>query len=427
MSSFFTNCVETQKTYEANKRITEYDVIQGGLIKYIISPCISVFETLSLLFSSPCNIFSSLELSKRFIRSITLAYLYPAAHTMVNEKINDPNKSSHAILRMPWEKAEKIESLTSQGWTVEEGLLRKNGRTYKYYYAKHPDNKSNQIAVFAPGSTTCALDSLSVMGRSAQQLRFNFLIADSPLVDENDGDLTSDTLGEAQDLAISFAESLVLENKKEHPEEHPKVLVIGHSIGGATTSEGVLQHEQFLTEIDYQFVFYKTLESVSKIAAQILPGAPTLIEFAGLGLNCVSAVERLQNEGIPVVIVNSKKDRMIAYDESLAHAFVQGGKKDSTGFCIVNTNDNHNRFHLPEQEIQHNFTDAIQKTWRDQIQKKLKAKSSLSYLKEKKKVCEQYMKTSTDPQRWKILLDDVNSKIQQAEKILGENHQNNRI
>lgn len=219
----------------------------------------------------------------------------------------------------------------------------KGGRAYNGLYAYK--NTNTNIYIHSVGNGDTIYDYANdlnqkkreeEMNTNPQLKESNILLVEPPGVGNSEY-TDANTLGEAQELAITFAEKRILEKQKDKKDKQtntlPRLFVHGYSLGGAAVGQAVLQHEQFHTQnIHYQFVFDHTFDTMLTITDKLVGNklcGGAITTLAGFAIDTRQAVNKLLKLGIPTLIINSNDDEVISFDTSLLNALSDMYNKDN--------------------------------------------------------------------------------------------------
>lgn len=132
---------------------------------------------------------------------------------------------------------------------------------------------------------------------------FNILLINGPGVGRSQGTATPKTMGEVQELGLTFLETAV---------QAKKIVLAGFSLGGAAMSEAIIQHT-FKKDVEYLSIQKMTFGKLSQLCEEIVKNyfpsikglAAPLIRWTGLETNLLAASLKLQELGIPEIIINN--------------------------------------------------------------------------------------------------------------------------
>jgi hypothetical protein len=149
---------------------------------------------------------------------------------------------------------------------------------------------------------------------------FNTILIDNPGVGNSQGTSTPATMGEVQELALTFLETQM---------KARRIAIIGRSLGGAAIGQAILQHN-FKPGIQYLVIQQMTFGSLSHIAKKMVKAiAPCLkglvaplIRWTELEMDNVAASIKLAACNIPECIINCRDPLTDGY----AHDGVIPGK-----------------------------------------------------------------------------------------------------
>lgn len=227
-------------------------------------------------------------------------------------------------------------------------VLEKNGVRYSGLLIGHPSTIHNGNWVLqATGNGEPVEHTAFDFAKTYHKAGFNTLLINGPAVGRSQGHATPESMGEVQDLGMTFLETAV---------KAKKLVLAGRSLGGAAISMGILQH-QFRADVKYLVIQQMTFDSASNIIAKI--GSLILIcipqsalryftKWAGCEMDSIEASKKLQKLGITEIIVQATKEAIphdgqfklddfhtdgpIIADASKGHGLIREGVTDNKIF-----------------------------------------------------------------------------------------------
>jgi hypothetical protein len=314
----------------------------------------------ALVFKVLCYYKSVQYIAQRFV----MFPLYPAQNGLV--KAIMPHFETH---KLNTDRFKGALSLKSKGFIVRDVNLEKNGIRYSGLLIAHEETIGNRQWVLQATGNAQPIEQgfvdIDKQGRYIaeegaprsnfsfssfyQKQGFNLLLINGPGVGKSEGKATAQSMGDAQQVGISFIETALKANK---------IVIAGFSLGGAAIGQAILQHA-FKGDVKYLVVRQMTFDRVSTICAKIVARASPflekfvvkqLIKWTGLEIDSVAASKKLQQLGIQEVIVqrsavescqsNSipclnqfETDGVIVPEASLGYALVKEGVTEDKVFC----------------------------------------------------------------------------------------------
>jgi hypothetical protein len=227
-----------------------------------------------------------------------MAYVYPAQNSCY-KKCSKQAERIQAIVDSP-----SMQLLMKED-IVRQIVLEKNGVQFSGWMISDPARRENgQWALQAAGNGEFTLEYVAHIGKQYMDSNFNTILVDNPGVGDSQGTSTPATMGEVQELALTFLETQKNVNK---------IAVIGRSLGGAAIGRAVLQHD-FNPKIQYLVIPQMTFGSLSHIAKKMVKAiAPCLkglvapiIRWTDLEMDNVAASNKLAACNIPECIINCR-------------------------------------------------------------------------------------------------------------------------
>lgn len=196
--------------------------------------------------------------------------------------------------------------LQRRGYEAKHVILEKQGIRYSGYEVAFSDSKNRDCWVLqAVGNSMTAENSLIGFVESYQGAGFNLLIVNGPSVGLSEGTATRETMGDAQEVALSYLEEV---------KRAKKIALSGFSLGSAALSEAILQHA-FKKECHYAVIRQMTFSSLDLVVKDLVnkrmnsswlgSAAAGLVSFSGLNMNNREASQKLQGLGIEEVVLQS--------------------------------------------------------------------------------------------------------------------------
>jgi hypothetical protein len=274
------------------------------------------------------------ELTKYFVQRIAMIPLYPAQSNLVKNHIA-PELS---VERLNKERAATAKYLRQNGYIVRHVALEKDGTVYSGLLIGHKTTIHNgNWALQATGNAEPIEYSAENFAKAYCRLNFNTLLINGPGAGQSKGEANPKTMGEAQEIGMSFLETAL---------KAKKMILGGRSLGGAALGRGVMQHD-FKTDVSYLVVRQMTFDSVSNITKKLLSDriapwigrlAKNLIKWSGCEMDSVEVSRHLQKLGIKEIIVQSTTRHVEAGEIPVKENFRSDGVipgKASLGYRLI--------------------------------------------------------------------------------------------
>ncbi|HEV3270374.1 MAG TPA: hypothetical protein VGZ69_07005 [Candidatus Rhabdochlamydia sp.] len=129
-----------------------------------------------------------------------------------------------------------------------------------------------------------------------------------PCVGNSQGQATPKSMGDAQQVGISFLEKFV---------EAKNIVIAGRSLGGAAIGQAILQHE-FKKDVNYLVVSQMSFDKASNICGKTISTlsprlgwfVEKLIQLVGCEMDAVAAAKKLQKLEIVQVVVQASNQEI---------------------------------------------------------------------------------------------------------------------
>ncbi len=182
---------------------------------------------------------------------------------------------------------------------VRHVILEKNGIRYSGLLIGHPETINNGCWIMhATGNYGLIELDAKKFAKKNHKRGFNTLLINGPGVGRSKGSANPETMGDAQEIGISFLENAI----KAH-----KIVLSGYSLGGAAIGQAVLKHE-FKSDIQYTVVLDKTFDSLNHIIKCIFRKFHlcinlNLIAWLGFEMDTTAALKKLEDNKIVQIII----------------------------------------------------------------------------------------------------------------------------
>jgi hypothetical protein len=273
------------------------------------------------------------------VQRLVMVMVYPVQSSLVKFflprmwKPTDPEKRLFTDLLntkgLGEHRAKMADSLSKDGFVVRHVCLDKNGTKLSGLLVTHPEHSQNgKWALQACGNFQQIEHSLDKIARYYHKEKFNLLLVNNPGVGLSQGTATPDTMGEAQQTGISFLETAV---------KAKTIALGGYSLGGGTLGQAILKHNFKLDKVKYVVVRQMTFDRVSSVCLHryrelidrnwFKEIVRPLVQWAGCEMDSVEASRKLEDLGIPEVIIQRVDEESEFEDDGAipAHATLGHG------------------------------------------------------------------------------------------------------
>jgi hypothetical protein len=201
-----------------------------------------------------------------------------------------------------WRKALQHSLRPFKDYVYREVTLQRDGVSYNGLLLGRKETITNgKWALFATGNN--ATYEVSV-GQANPYLNadFNVLMVNYPNVGRSQGTSSPQAIGESQELAISFLEKAL---------KAKKIVLSGHSLGGAAISEAIKRHT-FKSDVDYLAIRTMTFGKLSQVVRKLQGSwAENILKWIGYEMDQTAASRILTQKKIPEVIFEGGCDEMM--------------------------------------------------------------------------------------------------------------------
>lgn len=263
---------------------------------------------------------------------------------------------------------DNVEILQRNDFYVRNVVLAKDGVRYDGLLLGHQDTIENGKWVLRAAENAAHIEDLSVIyHQTYKDFEYNLLLINGPGVGRSGGWATPKTLGEVQELGISFLEQAV---------KAKTIGLAGRSLGAASLKQAIEQHAFDLNK-KYFVTSEMTFDRFTNVAAKIVSSITTtrleslvkcLIQWAGCEMDSVPGSRKLSELNILEFIIQAGKKVNEEY-ETVGDGII--AKEASLSFALEQQNFNNKYFrYIPEVGHNHNF-DIVTPTLRDISQQHL--------------------------------------------------------
>ncbi|NGX34380.1 MAG: hypothetical protein K1060chlam1_00733 [Candidatus Anoxychlamydiales bacterium] len=306
------------------------------------------------------------ELARYIVQRLVMIPLYPAQSRIVRFFIRKLMPISEKDLDL-FRKQIAIR-MNEQGFLVRHVALEKNGVRYSGMLIGHKDTIANgKWALQATGNLELIEHSAENIAKIYKDFQVNTLLINGPAVGKSEGRATPESMGDAQEVGLSFLENALKANK---------IVIAGRSLGGASVGQAISKHE-FKKDVKYLVVRQMTFDRASNICGKTVRNwSPRLgsfvkkvVKWSGCEMDSLAASKKLQELGIKEIIVQAtqreikshelpKKDDFMTDGPILAHA--------SLGYRLIKEKVVDNKVFLGLENAEH-MTDSAILAARDEI------------------------------------------------------------
>lgn len=254
-------------------------------------------ETLAVKFLPKLWVYH--KIARYVAQRLIMIPLYPAQSRIV--KLVAPIIKTSALNEI---RRESAPYCNKEQLIYRDVVLEKNGVRYSGLLIGHQDTiRNGQWVLQATGNMEPIEHSVGVFTNTYKKYGFNTLMINGPAVGKSQGQATPDSMGDAQEVGMTFIETAL---------KAKKIVIAGRSLGGAAIGQGILKHT-FKTDIKYLAVFQMTFDRASNICGKMVGQLSSSLEgivakivrWAVLEMDTVAASQKLQDLGIQSVIAQA--------------------------------------------------------------------------------------------------------------------------
>ena len=293
-----------------------------------------------------------------YSQRLIMTFLYPAQSSI--QKWVRPAYSTPVLDKR---RVRTFKKLHAQGYSFKELVLEKNKVRYSGLLIYRESSKNNgQWIIQATGNCMPYEPAAPIFANHynppdcPDEHRFNLLFVNGPGVGKSDGIATPASMGDAQEIGISYLEELGAK----------KIVLAGFSLGGAAMGQAILKHE-FKKDRQYLVVSQMTFDRASNICSKIYHIKNRIlkslmkgfIHWSGCEMDTVKASQKTQNLFIPEVIIQAGKEQegsLIHDSDSLIP------KKASLGYRVKKEKINQLKTHALIQAKHNDLDRFIERT-----------------------------------------------------------------
>lgn len=264
--------------------------------------------------------------TKWLLQRFIMLKVYPVQNSIV--KLFVPQLRTNTLDE---QRSKMTEALSKKGFIVRHVALEKNGNKMSGMLVTHPKHSQNGKWVLqACGNFQPYEYGMDLISEYYHRKNFNVLLINNPGVGKSEGTATPDSIGDAQEMGISFLETAL---------KAKKIVLAGFSLGGAAIGQAILKHDfKKPNEIKYLAIRQMSFDRVSNICKHKYKEVlnincfksivSPLVKWAGCEMDSVEASKKLQRLQIPEIIIQRvDDDSEFACDGSIP-------KEASLGYCL---------------------------------------------------------------------------------------------
>ena len=305
------------------------------------------------------------DLGRFIVQRIVMMPLYPLQSRIItfilNLKLGCFSKSNLQSKRCTTLNKLKKGIDGGEKFIVRDVVFEKNGVLYNgFLIGKTSSINNGNWAVQATGNLESIEHSAKEFAKIYATINYNILLINGPSIGKNEAHSTPDSMGEVQELGITYLETAI---KAE------KIVIAGRSLGGAALNQAILKH-QLDPNIKYLVVRQMTFDRASHIASvvvgEFLPKllsdlVERIVIWSGCEMDCIEASRKLQELNIKEVIVQATKRPINEGDLPKMEDFQSDGAipaEASLGYGLIKENIVENKVFICVTNIRHaeNYT-----------------------------------------------------------------------
>jgi hypothetical protein len=219
-----------------------------------------------------------------------------------------------------------------------------NAELIEYGILEHPDIQISQ----------------QYIAKIYHALNYNVLMINGPAVGKNQGQATPKSMGDAQQVGISFLETAL---------KAKNIVIAGRSLGGAAIGQAILQHE-FKKDVNYLAVSQMSFDSASNICGKTIGQISSrlewivekLVQFVGCEMDSVAAAKKLQKLDIVQVVIQASHRRIPEGELPHPEDFQTDGpiqSKSSLGHALIEQKITDKKVFICLPDAKHMTNEAI--------------------------------------------------------------------
>ncbi|MGH2613267.1 MAG: hypothetical protein ACRDFB_09525, partial [Rhabdochlamydiaceae bacterium] len=294
------------------------------------------------------------------VQRLGMALLYPA-QSRVKKFLKFPELHTSVLNNS---RKEAADALNKTGFIVRDVVLEKNGVRYSGLLVGHKDTIDNgNWALQATGNAEPIERCVESFAKTYKKFNFNILLINGPSVGKSEGEAVPKSLGDAQEVGLSFMEMAL---------KATKIVIAGRSFGGAAIGLAILQH-QFKVDVKYLVIRQMTFDRASNVCGKfvgtIFPQLARLeglvawiVRWAGSEMDLVETSQHLQRRSIKEVIVQAGNKKIMGEKLSTIDDFYSDGSilaHASLGYALIKEGVTDNKVFICLVSARHMTFDAI--------------------------------------------------------------------
>jgi hypothetical protein len=213
-------------------------------------------------------------------------------------------------------------------------VLEKDGTSYSGLMLSCPETIQNgKWAIQALGNCETVEQSIHRYSHY-KEVEYNLIMINGPGVGRSEGTATAQTMGEAQEMGISYLEQVIQANH---------IVIAGFSLGGGAIGRAIIDHT-FLEDKKYLVIQQMTFDKLSNLAHSLsspctAPITRCMVHWTGIEQDNTAASKKLTELGIPEVVIQAgiitvfQHDGVIPPEATHGHALVELGLNDEKTIC----------------------------------------------------------------------------------------------
>jgi hypothetical protein len=287
------------------------------------------------------------ELTRYTVQRLIMGQLYPAQSRRIQARRMLLGEEALNESRQNLENRR----INDPGFVVRNIILEKNGTRYSGLLMGRATTITNgRWALQATGNSTPIEHVALYAYDNYINCGYNTLLINGPSVGRSEGHATPDSMGEAQEVGISFLETAIKGNK---------IVIAGCSLGGAAIGQAILKHT-FKTHVKYLVIRQMTFDSASNVCAEVFGKLKWLVKrivpWSGCEMNNTTASRKLQELQITEVIVQAgfvpamvRPTKEYLEDPVNRHNYLENFTHDG----VISQQASHGRRLIEEQVVGH--------------------------------------------------------------------------
>jgi hypothetical protein len=296
--------------------------------------------------------------AKWLVQRLIMIKIYPVQSSLVKLLVPELR-----LAALDTKRRQVAEELSKKGFIVRHVWIRNKGTKLSGLVILHPDHAQNGKWVLqACGNFQPIEYGLDFAAEKYHKGGYNALILNNPGVGRSEGTATPESMGEAQEVGITFLETAV---------KAKQIVLAGYSLGGGAIGQAILRHK-FKKGIKYLVIRQMSFDKISSVCKErykeivnwefLKSFVKPVVEWAGCEMDSVAVSRALQKLKIPETVIQRgdeaafDDDGAIPRHATLAHHLHCEGVLEHKEFIRLANVD-----HLDGDEIAAATIRAIQK------------------------------------------------------------------